>query len=121
MSRLSRGFIKTKVGSWVYSKAKIPKSNPCLSVEVNRMQLQPISFLGYKQIFLARTVALEVPQHGAMPKGNIHLSEPMLSQLPHAALSANTNLCTVTRRSGSRTVICFHLYLCLATKQDLKQ
>lgn len=87
MSRLSRGFIKTKVGSWVYSKSTIPKSNPCLSVEVNKMQLQPVGFLGYKHIFLATTMALEVSQHGAMPKGNIHLSESRLWQIPMLPVS----------------------------------
>lgn len=38
VSRLSRAFVKTKVGSWVYSKVTIPKRNPCLSAEVKKMQ-----------------------------------------------------------------------------------
>lgn len=46
------------------------------------MQLQPVGFLGYKQILLALNVALKVPQHGAMPKGNVRLAEFRLQQPP---------------------------------------
>lgn len=42
VSRFSRGLVKTKVGSWMYSKAKTHKHNAWLSV--NKMQLHPVGF-----------------------------------------------------------------------------
>lgn len=85
-----------------------------------------MGFPGYKQILLTLNATLKVPQHSAIPKGNVHLTETNFTMQPVPTAPPSLPFCQhqPLHSDGVSMLGNCHLFPAvskLVTKQDLKQ